>query len=117
METITLKKELDATMVVEHCIENFDFLKVRFVMEYLDWKWASIDATPNTNQMKDWVRQLSNSCLRQMKESPKQKKSSYATGGFEVNITRDYEGCEPNNVEIKFVIESWDQQALEETLI
>ena len=51
-----------------------------------------------------------------MKRNPKQKKSSSASGGFEVNITRDYEGCEPNNVEIKFVIESWDQQALEELL-
>ena len=116
METITLKKELDATILVEQCIENFDFFKVRIVMECLDWKWAGINATPNTNQMKDWVIQLSYSCLTQMKKNPKQKKSSSASGGFEVNITRDYEGCEPNNVEIKFVIESWDQQALEELL-
>ena len=116
MEIISIKKELDAKVLLEHCIENFDFLKVRMVMEFLDWKWAHLGATPNTTQMKDWIRQLSSSALKQMKENPKQKKSVYGSGGFEVVLTRTYEGCEPDNIEIKFILESWDQQALEEPL-
>ena len=116
METISVKKELEAAILLEQCIENFDFLKVRMVMEFLDWKWAHVGETPNTTQMKDWVRQLSNSCLKQMSVNPKQKKSLYGSGGFEVSVTRTYEGCEPDNIEIKFIIESWDQQALEEPL-
>ena len=116
METITLKKELEATILLEQCIENFDFLKVRFVMEFLDWKWAFIDAVPHISEMKDWIRQLSSSALKQMKENPKQKKSVYGSGGFEVVVTRTYEGCEPDNIEIKFILESWDQQSPEEPL-
>jgi hypothetical protein len=46
METITLKKELEAKVLVEQCIENFDFLKVRMVMEFLDWRWAFIGSVP-----------------------------------------------------------------------
>jgi hypothetical protein len=116
METISIKKELEAKVLLEHCIENFDFSKVRIVMEFLDWRWAFINAVPQISDMKDWVRELSSASLKQMKENPKQKKSSYSSGGFEVVVTRTYEGCEPDNVEIKFVIESWDQQALEEPL-
>ena len=51
-----------------------------------------------------------------MKDNPKQKKGVYGSGGFEVVVTRTYEGCEPDNIEIKFILESWDQQAPEEPL-
>jgi hypothetical protein len=98
MEIISIKKELDAKVLLEHCIENFDFLKVRLVMVFLDWKWAHIGATPN------------------MTQNPKQRKFSTSSGGFEIIFTRTYEGCEPDNVEIKFILESWDQQAPEEPL-
>jgi len=104
METITLKKELEAKVLVEQCIENFDFLKVRMVMEFLDWRWAFIGSVPQNSEMKDWVRELSSASLKQMKENPKQKKGVYGSGGFEVAITRTYEGCEPDNIEIKFII-------------
>jgi len=116
MEIISIKKELDAKVLLEHCIENFDFLKVRLVMVFLDWKWAHVGATPNTTQMKDWIIQLSSSALKHMKENPKQRKFSTSSGGFEVVVTRTYEGCEPDNIEIKFILESWDQQAPEEPL-
>jgi hypothetical protein len=113
MEIISIKKELDAKVLLEHCIENFDFLKVRLVMVFLDWKWAHVGATPNTTQMKNWVKDLSESLLKNMKENPKQRKFSTSSGGFEIIFTRTYEGCEPDNMEIKFVLESWDQQVLE----
>jgi hypothetical protein len=116
MEIISIKKELEAKVLVENCIENFDFLKVKMVMDFLNWEWANLNAVPKISDMKDWARELSSASLKQMKDNPKQKKSVYRSGGFEVVVTRTYEGCEPDNVEIKFILESWDQQALEEPL-
>jgi len=116
MEIISIKKELEAKILVEKCIENFDFLKVKMVMDFLNWELAKFKAVPKISDMKDWVRELSESLLKHMKENPKQKKFSTSSGGFEIIFTRTYEGCEPDNVEIKFILESWDQQALEEPL-
>jgi hypothetical protein len=116
MEIISIKKELEAKVLVENCIENFDFLKVKMVMDFLNWQWAKFRDVPKISDMKDWVRELSNSCLKQMSMNPKQKKNTSASGGFEVVVTRTYEGCEPDNIEIKFILESWDQQAIEEPL-
>jgi hypothetical protein len=115
MKVLNIKKETKGEILVEHCIDGFDFSKVRMVMEFLDWRWAFINAVPQISEMKDWVRELSQSLLKKMKENPKERKISSASGGFEIIVTRSYEGCEPDNVEIKFVLESWDQQALEET--
>lgn len=85
-------------------------------MDFLNWELAKFKAVPKISDMKDWVRELSESLLKHMKENPKQKKFSTSSGGFEIIFTRTYEGCEPDNVEIKFILESWDQQALEEPL-
>jgi hypothetical protein len=116
MEIISIKKELEAKVLVENCIENFDFLKVKMVMDFLNWQWAKLKAVPKISDMKDWVKDLSESLLKHMKENPKQRKFSTSSGGFEIIFTRTYEGCEPDNVEIKFILESWDQQAPEEPL-
>jgi len=114
MKVLNIKKELKGETLVEHCIEGFDFLKVQYVMEFLDWRWASINNVPQIHEMKDWVRYLSNSLLKHLKEKPKERRVSSSSGGFEVIMTRTYEGCEPDNMEIKFVLESWDQQVLDE---
>ena len=114
MKVLNIKKELSGDKLLENCIEGFDFLKVYMVMSYLDWKWGFIDAVPQIHQMKDWVKDLSESLLKHMKENPKQRNFSTSSGGFEIIFTRTYEGCEPDSVEIKFVLESWDQQVLEE---
>ena len=113
MKVLNVKKELKAEILVEHCIEGFNFTKVHKVMEYLDWRWGFIDAVPQIHQMKDWVRELSISLLKHFREKPKERRFSTSSGGFEILFTRTYEGCEPDNMEIKFVLESWDQQVLE----
>lgn len=113
MKVLNVKSELKAEILVEHCIEGFDFTKVHKVMEYLDWRWGFIDAVPQIHQMKDWVRELSGSLLKHFREKPKERRFTTSSGGFEIIMTRGYEGCEPENVEIKFVLESWDQQVLE----
>jgi hypothetical protein len=116
MKVLNIKKELSGDKLLENCIEGFDFLKVYMVMTFLDWRWANIGATPNMTQMKNWVKDLSESLLKNMKKNPKQRKFSTSSGGFEIIFTRTYEGCEPDSVEIKFVLESWDQQAIEKPL-
>lgn len=113
MKVLNVKSELKAEILLEHCIEGFDFVKVRKVMEYLDWRWGFINAVPQIHEMKDWVRELSFSLLKHFREKPKERRFSTASGGFEIYFTRSYEGCEPDSIEIKFVLESWDQQVLE----
>jgi len=117
MKVLNIKKELDGETLVENCIEGFDFLKVRTVMEYLDWRWAFVNAVPQILEMKDWVRCLSKSLLKNLRETPKERRFSTSSGGFEIILTRTYEGCEPDSIEIKFVLDSWDHVVLEETLI
>lgn len=113
MKVLNVKSELKAEILLEHCIEGFDFVKVRKVMEYLDWRWGFINAVPQIHEMKDWVRELSFSLLKHFREKPKERRFATSSGGFEITMTRGYEGCEPENIEIKFVLESWDQQVLE----
>ena len=113
MKVLNVKSELKAEILLEHCIEGFDFVKVRKVMEYLDWRWGFINAVPQIHEMKDWVRELSFSLLKHFRDKPKERKFTTSSGGFEITMTRGYEGCEPENVEIKFVLESWDQHVLE----
>lgn len=113
MKVLNVKSELKAEILLEHCIEGFDFVKVRKVMEYLDWRWGFINAVPQIHEMKDWVRELSFSLLKHFREKPKERRFATSSGGFEIIMTRCYEGCEPENVEIKFVLESWDQHVLE----
>ena len=113
MKVLNVKSELKAEILLEHCIEGFDFVKVRKVMEYLDWRWGFINAVPQIHEMKDWVRELSFSLLKHFREKPKERRFATSSGGFEITMTRGYEGCETENIEIKFVLESWDQQVLE----
>lgn len=113
MKVLNVKSELKAEILIEECMGGFDFVKVHKVMEFLDWRWGFIDAVPQIHQMKDWVRELSISLLKHFREKPKERRFATSSGGFEIIMTRQYEGCEPDNVEIKFVLESWDHQVLE----
>lgn len=107
MKVVNLVKEKTGPELLEEIISEFDFYKVRDVMLYLDWRWAFINATPQISEMKDWVRQLSEPAFKFFKEKPSQKKYSTASGGFEIEMFRDFEGGEPTMIEIKFVLTSY----------
>jgi hypothetical protein len=91
LETI-LKKNFD------ECLENFDFHKVKTVMDFLDWQWLGV-GVPNKYQMIEWVKKRFKSCLEYLKDN---NSITSGSGGFQVEIFKS------GKVTIRFVLTDWE---------
>jgi len=83
-------------------IENFDFKRVRIVMDALGWTWAdSCGKTPSINNMMNCIMELFEHCLRDRGNSmEKTGRCSCSTGGFKVTLFDNEFG-----VKVEFIAE------------
>ena len=92
--------------IINRIIKEFNFSKVRNVMQHLDWKWAfskSKNRIPTIAEMKNVARHL---LERAANDS---KLSSYnACGGFEANKEDDYW------FSLTFVVTEWSESGEDE---
>lgn len=94
--------EEELNRITEQLFENFDFQKVRKVMEYLNWTWwftddEKDDRVPTVEEMQKFVIDLIKTCHRTGKREGKDE--WYVTsGGFEVRYSNGYWA-------LKFVVE------------
>lgn len=72
--------------LIEELIAEFDWPKVRKVMEGLDWKWADNDRTPTIEEMKECVRGLYSSISNRVENN---EYCFCATGGFKLTFDPD----------------------------
>lgn len=90
---------------IGECISNFNWDKVKQVMDYLNWGWYNPkDGTcsvPGTTDMMETVRGMFEDCYRAM-DNECEKRYTISQGGFEVTTYED------NDCEMKFVCESYE---------
>jgi hypothetical protein len=99
--------------LISEIVENFDWERTHKAMRLLEWKWASAiteDGVPTIgNLMVTAIRLLQDAYDGAMKE----KKTYYAcTGGFEA--IAHVEDGEFYELELQFVLASWDAQVDEQ---
>jgi hypothetical protein len=83
-----------------YAIENFDFKRVRKVMKFLNWEWAS-EGVPTKESMKTWCWDLYENAFESMQKYS--MKSSYcSSGGFQVVLSNQYD------VELRFVLSDFE---------
>jgi len=68
---------------IEVVMDNFDFHKVRQVMEVLDWQWHDCAGVPEIPDMRKRVRSMMKSIY-----ACRDNERTERTGGFEVYFSR-----------------------------
>jgi hypothetical protein len=97
----TLREHQDEIM------DEFDFGKVRSVMEFLDWQWGGAeDGVPTQAEMRKWVRDL----MAQAYEYATKSGRNYwiSSGGFVVK----YDVMD-DAFDVYFKLEGWNTDGLE----
>ena len=94
-------KELDKCF--ENALRNFDFLKVKNVMNYLNWTWVDNSRVPSIVEMVEKCTELYQTLLRE--RSNGYKVFSIGTGGFIVSYRKGV-------LDIDFVLENshWEKE-------
>lgn len=94
---------------IDEVMDNFNFEKVRQVMQFLDWGWGMEPdkAVPDVPTLKKTARSLLKDATHRINNGAEQ--SRQATGGFEVFAYRDPkdDANVPVYLELKFVVEDW----------
>lgn len=87
----------------EFAVSNFEFWKIKVVMNALDWKWGFSEMrTPSVDEMEETVGELFESVLSQLKDG--QEEGNCSSGGFKVIVY-------PNNlVVVQFIAEDSDSE-------
>jgi hypothetical protein len=80
-------EEMNIDNTIEDIIDEFDFEKVKKVMDFLDWKWhAAEDGVPRIAELRKSARSLLKQCaFKVLLSSEIDAESSIATGGFRAN--------------------------------
>lgn len=90
---------------INECISNFNWDRVKKVMDYLNWEWYNpkdgTSGVPDTTDMIESVRGMLKDCYTAM-DNEYEKRYTMSQGGFEVVTYED------NDCEIKFVCESYE---------
>jgi hypothetical protein len=89
---MTLKEK----KIIEEILDNFDFQKVKKVMDALDWVWVSCDGVPDIYDLRKESRRL-------LKEVIKTKSYQIGTGGF---VASYYYG----ELSLEFVVCKWYEE-------
>lgn len=90
---------------IDYILDNFDFEKVKKIMDCLEWHWFSLDAIPSIGELRKCARGLLQDSLFRGIESKKDVETS--TGGFKANYYR-----EEDLLELSFIIEELDNGVL-----
>lgn len=107
MNKITAENEEAVRKVLDDIFDNFDFEKVKVVMDALDWKWAYAkgeNGVPTLDEIKAEAARLMWDCANMDTDA-------LGTGGFRVE--KDF--TDPNNpwMRLSFEVIDWDAAASE----
>lgn len=81
--------------LINEVMDNFDFERVKKVMDVLDWKWYSTGAyVPNLDDIKVHAKELLQEAIR--------LETKIGSGGFEAEYLPDNE---PDKLVLRFVLE------------
>ena len=91
--------------LINNILENFDFDKVRKVMDFLNWTWHNEDETPSTYT-------LINSAKRRLEEvyeisMREDRNCSISSGGLKASTIWDK--GQVVCLELDFVLASWEE--------
>jgi hypothetical protein len=97
---------------VEDILDEFDFVKVQKVMEFLEWKWCQAEeGVPRLGELRKSARRLLNEVHYKASKGLPGDEVMLATGGFKAKATK-YDS--PNGalkvyMELTFEVTSWDK--------
>lgn len=72
----------------EEILNEFDFNKVKQVMDYLEWTWYDTDGVPNIKEMKNSCWRLFEHVLSRYLNS--KSKCIISSGGFKITLFKEY---------------------------
>jgi len=95
--------------MVKDILKNFDFKKVKGVMEYLEWGYYNTDIPPTEDTLIETAKHCLKSAYKQAKENGKPDVTFIcATGGFKGSAVCNEDGV-VDFLELEFIIASWDE--------
>lgn len=96
--------------MISEILEEFDFERVQFAMEALNWTWRGSKRSPTLSQLQETAENLLISAIDGIqKELDMKPDVSYlaGTGGFEATAALG-EDLKLSYLSLKFVITEWD---------
>lgn len=98
--------------LIENILENFDFEKVKKVMDFLGWTYYDSEETPSTYRLIKSAKRL----LEDTYERALNNKTLYSTscGGFKVMAHYCEEKEEIFSLSLEFILESWHKNIYED---
>ena len=88
---------------IKHIMNNFNFLRVHKTMTFLNWRWYNSPCIPTIEKIKEVALRL----LRDVSKG--NTNSSVASGGFKATKSSSTEATCDCNLELDFIIESWEE--------
>lgn len=99
------QKQYFDNVLWEYVLEEFDFQKVKRIMDYLEWQWQF-----KTPTVSDIINNAYRLCFQAYSESIKDSQFCLVgTGGFEASYTPEIK-----SLELKFIVESIDTEFCED---
>lgn len=103
-------------LVLDEIMDEFDFEKVKIVMDKLDWEWAFLKRLDPKDGFKekigsyvptlDEIKQTAANLLWKLANDPNPENVIYATGGFRAE--RDFSDPENPWMRLSFEVTDWD---------
>lgn len=113
MKWIKVPSEPDPVeKMIDGIMSEFDFKQVHSVMNYLEWVWAG-EGVPTIESLRKTAERLlrgaMNSRLGEFKNEHHELGIANGTGGFEAKAWCDETKTKIVALDLKFVLESWDE--------
>lgn len=113
MNPLNQPTELDPVeKMIEGIMENFDFKQVQRAMDLLDWKWCGeyVTIIMLVEQAERLLRGAIKSRLNEFKSEHHEIGIVNGTGGLEAKAWCDETKTKIVALDLKFVLESWDEE-------
>ena len=98
--------------MIDGIMENFDWEETQRVMEFMNWTWVD-EGVPTIERMKQTAERLlrnaAESRLTEYKNEYWEQGIISATGGFEAQAWCDKTKTEIVSLDLKFVLNQWDE--------
>lgn len=99
--------------MIDEILDEFNFAKVQSAMEALDWKWAGV-GIPTISDLRNEAHRLlrgaANARLYEFKDDHWLEGIQNSTGGFEAKAWCDESKEHITDLELKFVLASWETE-------
>ena len=101
--------------LIKEIIEEFDFERVKSVMDFLNWKWRRNDESkvPTVDELKEEVKRLAKIACSSAIEHRSTVEPGYVgpytvgCGGFEVKAYLEDNDCKVEGLIVNFILEEW----------